>query len=332
MKILYILLLLLTVLSGEVIKIATYNVDNLFDLNNDGREYEEYIPYGNNKWDDKAYKAKIDNISRVISELKADIIALQEVESREALKDLRFAIKQKGLYYEYYDIADQKNTTVKVAILSKYPFLYTKELYVSRGDSFRNILEAKLKINNKDMYIFINHWNSKKHPESSRIISAKTLIQRVEEIGLDKNIVLLGDFNSDYEECIKFKKDRHLNDTFGKTGINHTLQTLPPAGLLASIKSKIGFKEEQSLYNLWYNVDESKRYSYIYKSQKEALDNIIVSKPMLKYYQNGSISNFNQEYLFKKNKIFRWEMTKSKEHKAKGFSDHLPIYATFILE
>lgn len=325
------LFLLLTLASGEILKIATYNVDNLFDLNSDGKEYEEYIPNGNSKWDKRAYEAKIENISRVISDIKADIIALQEVESRDALKDLRFAIKQKGLYYEYYDIADQKDTTVKVAIFSKYPFLYTKELYVSRGDSFRNILEAKLKIGNEDLYIFVNHWNSKKHPESSRIVSAKALMQRVQELGLDKNIVLLGDFNSDYEEYIKFKKDRHLNDTFGQTGINHILQTLPPTGLIASIKSKLGFKEEQSLYNLWYSVDESSRYSYIYKSQKEALDNIIVSKPMLKYYQNGSISNFNQEYLFKKDKIFRWGMTKHKEHKAKGFSDHLPVYATFIL-
>ncbi|MDT8339299.1 MAG: endonuclease/exonuclease/phosphatase family protein [Sulfurimonas sp.] len=329
----YLLLALLfcaTLFGEKILKIATYNVENLFDLQKSGHEYSEYVPNSSSLWNQKNYKIKLGNIAHVIKEMDADIIALQEVESLQALLDLRFALKQNGLYYQYYSIADKKNTTIKVALLSKIPFVYSRELSITQTLEYRNILESKFIINNNEFYIFVNHWKSKSGPESRRIVSAKTLKKRISEIGFNKNIILLGDFNSDYEEYIKFKRKRKHNDTDGVTGINHILGTINQK----ESASKVKYAKE-SFYNLWYDTESENRYTYIYRGKKEVLDNILISQPLLNEqdisYIHGSISNFSKEYLFKKKNINRWEISRAKvrKHKGKGYSDHLPVIAKF---
>lgn len=324
------LLLCATLFGENILKIATYNVENLFDLHKSGSEYSDYIPNGSSLWNQKNYKIKLRNIAQVIKEIDADIIALQEVESLEALLDLRFTLKQNGLYYQYYAIADKKDTTVKVALLSKIPFVYSKEISVTQSLEYRNILESKFLINDQELYLFVNHWKSKSGAESRRIVSAKALKKRVAEIGFDKNIILLGDFNSDYEENVKFKRKRKHNDTDGITGINHILGTINQQESAAKAKYA-----KDSFYNLWYDTEKENRYTYIYRGKKEVLDNILVSQSLLNgqgiSYIHGSISNFDKEYLFKKNSINRWEISRAKvpKHKGKGYSDHLSVTAKF---
>jgi len=304
------------------VKIASYNVENLFDLEKSDYRYKEYQPYSESLWNKKHYKIKLQNIARVIKDLNADIIALQEIGSLKALKDLRKEIKKLGLYYKHFSIANKKRTVIKVALLSKIPFVYTKELPVSSGYKFRNILEAKFRIESHELYLLVNHWKAKSGPESMRIVSAKKLRKRVVEIGEEKNIILLGDFNSDYEEHLKFKRSRRHNDTEGKTGINHVLKTLEGAS--------------NQFYNLWYDTSKELRYSYIYKRKKETLDHIIISPSLREekdaYYVDNSFGSFKKPYLFKGKKINRWEISRGRvqKHKGKGYSDHLPVSAKFL--
>ncbi|MFA6192222.1 MAG: endonuclease/exonuclease/phosphatase family protein [Sulfurimonas sp.] len=333
MKILVLLFLLFGFLyADKVLTVATYNVENLFDLENDGYEYDEYVPNSFSEWNEKNYKIKLQNISRVIKDINPDVIAIEEIESLQALKDLKFTLQRDGLYYQYYQISDKKNTTTKIALLSKIPFVYAKELSVTSSLSQRNILEVKFLINNRELYLFANHWKAKSGPESQRIVSAKALKNRVEEIGYDKNIILLGDFNSDYEEYIKFERKRKLNDTNGKTGLNHVLNSINQTQKADRTKY-----EEGSFYNLWYDTDEENRYSYIFKNKKEAMDNILISQSLLGkkglYYQNRTISSFKPSYLFNANQIYRWKMTTKRpiRHQGKGFSDHLPVVAKFVI-
>lgn len=325
---------LLSSLYGEtVLKIASYNVENLFDLEISGYEYLEFIPNTNANWNAKTYKTKLKNIARVITDINADIIALQEIESMQALKDLRFTLKQNGLYYQYYALADNKNTNIKVALLSKIPFVYSKSLSVNASFSYRDILETKFNIEGKELYIFVNHWKSKSGPESKRIESAKTLLKRIKTLGEDKNIILLGDFNSDYQENIKFLRKREHNDTDGKTGINHILKSIKQTQ-----KAQSTHYEEGNFYNLWYDTDPELRYSYIYKKNKETLDNILISQSLLErkniYYMPNSIHSYKAEYLFKKEKIYEWKISKKvpRRHKGEGYSDHLPIIADFTIQ
>ena len=55
-------------------KIASYNVENLFDLYKSGNEYKEYIPNTKSNWNQRTYKIKLKNIAKVIVEIDADIM------------------------------------------------------------------------------------------------------------------------------------------------------------------------------------------------------------------------------------------------------------------
>lgn len=311
-----------------MITIATYNVENLFDLKKSGFEYEEYIPNTRTQWNQKNYLIKLKNISQVICDIKPDIIALQEIKSCKAFIDLKNQLKRDGLYYRYHALATAKNTTVKVGIFSKYPVRYKKEIPINATYRYRNILEVKINVNGQNLYIFNNHWKSKSGKESERILCAKKLYARVKEIGFEKKIVMLGDFNSDYAENKKI--NNNCNDTQGKTGINDILQTKM---MLENADSVIPYKE--CFYNLWYDTTLNKRYSHVYGKNKEALDSIIISPSLLYnkslYYIGSSIESFKAEYLFNGNKIYCWQITKKIPHihQGKGYSDHLPVIAKF---
>jgi len=317
------------------VKISTYNVENLFDLKYNGTEYKEYIPNTIWKWNKKTYRAKLKNVAKVIVDINPDIIGLTEIESDIALKDLQKELSRQGLYYRYRAIANKKQTSVRNAILSKYP-LRKQEIYISRSRGTRNILEAKIIIEGKPLYVYVNHWKAKSGPESKRIIYAKALKQRLDSLPKNANYILMGDFNAHYEEHKTFIKKRKHNDTKGITGINHILKTVDSNNELYT-KNTL---QEEGNYNLWMEVPDEERWSHIYKSKKEALDHIIISASLLNknknHYVLDSFESFKAPYLFTKSgkKLYRWQRSRSRplHHTGKGYSDHLPISAKFYID
>lgn len=332
-RLLWLLLISLTLWGGTDVKIATYNVENLFDTNDDGNEYEQYIPNTSWGWNDTMYRIKLRNTARVIHDIGADIIGLEEIESETALKDLKAELNRQGLYYPYYAFSRSKNTTVSVALLSRYPIVSTLNHSVSENRKFRDIMEVKLDIEGKNLRIFVNHWKSKSGPESMRVLSAKVLAKRLTMLDPHEPFILLGDFNSHYEEYRTFVRERKFNDTDGITGINHVLKTIDanenPVSY-DSLKTCSG-----CLYNLWYDLGESERWSHQYRKHDEALDNIIISPSLADgkgiEYVRGSMRRFSPSYLFRNGKIYRWQQSRTypKHHLGEGYSDHLPIYADF---
>lgn len=320
---------------GTTVKIATYNVENLFDLNHNGTEYSEYIPNTIWKWNRQNYRKKLQNISKVIKDINPDIIALVEIESDAALRDLQKELSRKGLYYRFRAMANKKKTSVTTAILSKHP-IRKREITVSQSWGVRNILEAKVIINSKPLYIFVNHWKAKSGPESKRIMYAKALKRRIDTLPKNSDYILTGDFNSHYEEHKIFRKKRKHNDTRGITGINHILKTIDKNGNLYTRKTIT----KDGNYNLWMELPKKQRWTHIYKRKKEALDHIIISPSLLdkkdSYYIDGSFQVFKKEYLFikKDKKLYRWQRTKSRpvHHAGKGYSDHLPLMAKFYID
>jgi len=329
----FFLLTALSLMGGEPVKIASYNVENLFDLTYDGTEYLEYIPGSSWQWNRKNYDIKLRNIARVLADMNADVVALQEVESLEALRDLKAAAKRAGCYYEHMAFAGAKNTTVKVALLSKYPIVTSREIPVSASRDYRSILEVKLDISGAPLYLFVNHWKSKSGPESRRIVSAKALRKRLGALGHDQAIVLLGDFNSHYEEHRIFASKRKHNDTDGLTGINHILHTYEERPVtLADLSGGAA-----CYYNLWYELPPEKRWSHKFRGKGEALDNMIISPGLHDGrgvdYLKGSFKTFDAPYLFTKKGLFRWQQSRQypKHHTGEGYSDHLPLFALFTV-
>lgn len=320
-------------LHSKTFTVGSFNVENLFDLAYSGNEYAEYIPNNSWQWNKSAYTKKLNNLSTLVCDLNADILALQEVENDTALKALQNTLKRKGCYYRYRAIAKAKNSVVNVAVLSKYPIVYSKEIWVNASRKYRNILEVKINIEGELLYLFVNHWKSKSGPESMRVQSAKALKKHLDTFAPYENIIIAGDFNSDYAEKEKFKKRRKHNDTEGITGINDILNTFynGSAVTLDSLRSC-----NKCFYNLWYDLPKKERWSHKYRRYKEALDSILISQAFINGkgidYVRGSFRRFTPTYQFKNGKsIYRWQISRSypKHFTGKGYSDHLAIIATF---
>ncbi len=311
---------------------ASYNVENLFDLKKSGTEYTEYIPFTGYGWNEKTNGIKLKNIARVICDMKPDIIALQEIESDEALHSLQRAVAQCGLDLPFRAVADEKPTTVKTALLSKFPIIFKREIDPDGTTRSRSILEAAVSIDGRKLTLFVNHWKSRSGPESRRIVSAKALMKRLKE--LDGDYIVLGDLNSNWNESKEILRSRRLNDTGGVTGIGHILKTW---------KGKRGVDKHNIAppyhTNLWLELSPQRRWSHNFYGRKGSLDHIILPASMFDdrgiNYIDRSFRRFTPRYLFKKNgAVYRWQLAKKGhgKHLGAGYSDHLPIYAEFTTE
>ncbi len=318
---------------AKTFKIASYNVENLFDLTSDGDEYPEYRPGASPNWTVPISHIKYNNIARVTKDLGSDVVALQEIESEKALHLLRDRLKNFGVDYPYFAISDAKRSGVRCAVLSRFPIIEKKDIPVDPKTA-RNILKIRLDIEGNPLLLFINHWKSKESPESARVRYAKALRRELDKLGEDTDFILAGDFNANYNEYQTFRQSRRLNDTGGITGINHILRTIKDTRM---VNEDILIRQRGSsyLYNLWLEVPESKRWSYLFSGEKETPDNIIVPKGLYDSkgisYIDHSFQSFQVSYLFKGTEIYRWEKDEGRAGGSLwgGYSDHLPISAYF---
>lgn len=318
---------------GALFKIVSYNVENLFDMNADVTDYPEYSPDGKSGWTRAVLDVKLDNIAYVLKNLDAEIIALQEIESGNALSLLQERLSRMGVKYPYAEIADGRETSVRCAVLSQFPITLKEEIRVGH-DKQRSILKVVLDIENNPLILYVNHWKSKSGPESRRIKYARALAADILELACDVDFILIGDFNSDYNEYETFKDVRRLNDTRGVTGINHIINTVKGAQIIGEF-FLTDQKDSQYVYNLWLEIPESRRWSVNFFGRKNSPDSIIVSKglydPKGISYVDNSFDKFDPDYLFENSKVFRWQRAARGKgrHLGKGYSDHLPIFAKF---
>lgn len=329
-----ILLLLLSFIFSQAqnIKIASYNVENLFDLTKQNSEYTEYIPNTKAKWNSKNFNIKLNNIIKVIKEIDADIIGLQEIENKTVLTQLFKRLPK----YKYYSFEKYPRSAVGVGFLSKIKIINNKAINVKfKNKLFRPILESTFVTeDNIQFKIFNNHWPSKAVAESYRVKYAKKLYDRLKELPRDYDYILLGDFNSNYDEMNSFKGNKKLNNTSGITGINQILNTTIDQKFITFddvLKSK-----KRVNFNLWLDLKNAQRFSNKYRKQNNTPDNIILSPALLDTkklsYKIKSFKVFKPNYLYRNNTINRWQFSGSKynkKHKGVGYSDHLPIYASF---
>ena len=328
MQKIFLLTLIPFILFSLELKIGSYNVDNLFDDIDNKNEYKEYKVNLHN-WNSHTFKKKLQNLTKVICDLNADVLGLQEVENRNALDALLRELSRSGCKYRYSAISHKRGSAIEVALISKVKIKSTKEIEVTKRKSDRNILEVTLDTTPK-LTIFVNHWRSKKAPESARVKYAKALIKRIKKMPKGSEYIILGDFNSEYNECSKITP-KH-NDTNGVCGIDTILKTTYKNRVL-KLRDKLDIDEIYH-YNLWSEVAPHKRWSHDYYGKKGALDSIIIPPTLLDdkgwFYKRGSFRVFKKSYLFKKSKkmLNSWEYKNSK-HTGRGYSDHLPIYAIF---
>jgi endonuclease/exonuclease/phosphatase family metal-dependent hydrolase len=311
--------------------------------------------------------AKAQNIRKALTALSAEgpeVVGLVEVESRHSLDTLLRATKDLG--YKYAQFSDWPSGSPKPAmgmgVLSKFPItswtlltpkfaeqtalsdtsedssLTQQGRKKSRNDTPRSILKVTVDVYGHPLLIYVNHWKSKAGPESKRKAYAEAVqrdLDQVLKVNPRTDFVLLGDFNSEYNEAV-ILTDEH-NDTNGTTGINHVLKTQGDELAVANARTPY------IKYDLHYELEPDRRRSAWHPGFNwSSLDHIIIGPGLYDQqgitYVDGSFDIPQPEHplvemLFNhQGKTKRWMARREgpfTRHSIGGFSDHLPIYARF---
>lgn len=212
MKILFLWLVAAVSIFCVDIKIATYNVENLFDAKNDGSEYKDFV-VGKSEWNEKKASVKFKAVSAKIKELNADIIALQEIENEAILKEL---MKDTG--YKYFVFSKGKNAPIGLGLLSKIKPVRSEKISIPNVKT-RDVLKADFVSENINFSLFALHFPARKNPIKQRKTAFLTLKSAID--GGKSNIVL-GDFNTPFDD-----KDGLLEDLALSKGLENLWRTVP---------------------------------------------------------------------------------------------------------
>ncbi|MFY9153947.1 MAG: endonuclease/exonuclease/phosphatase family protein [Prolixibacteraceae bacterium] len=306
--------------------VVSYNVENLFDTVDDPKiPDEEFLPGGEKDWNNDRYQKKLEDISRVLSEINTkelpEIIGLVEVENQTVLGDL----VQTGKLKDQYGIVHEESPDyrgIDVALIYRknaFTELVHEVLSVVFPDDpdfkTRDILHVTGKIRNKMVHVFVTHWPSRiggeDVTEPKRVLAASVLKNKVDQILVSDpkaRIIIMGDMNDE-------PANKSLIETLG-------------AGSPDS-KAK--------LVNLMMPDDVQNLGTYFYSGNWNMLDNLVVSDAMLKgsgiKIENNKGNIFSNEWMIYTSK--NGDKSPNRTYVGKkyvaGVSDHFPVYFKMIV-
>lgn len=191
-------------ISENLLCVASWNVQNLFDAVIDGTEYDEYKNASG--WNENAYQRRLSNLSNVLSYLpqsKDYIVVLNEVENSRVVEAL---LSQKSIVSKklsYFAFASNPSGAVGVSVASSIPIASAKVHYVN--DSLRPVLEVGLDTDYGKVFVLACHLKSNiggvEETSSLRLQTGQTLAQVSSFLKANNPgclILICGDFN---EEC-----------------------------------------------------------------------------------------------------------------------------------
>jgi len=299
--------------------IAFYNVENLFDTidDPDNPNDEEYTPEGSNQWDAEKYASKLNNLSKVLSEMAngADIVGLSEIENLNVLNDLVAHASLAKFNYQIVHIESPDYRGIDCAMLYRPDRMklinFRAIKFPDSTYSTRDILHVKGVYLGDTLNVFVNHWPSRLGGKAEkRSESALSLRQEIDTL-LAANpmtkIIVMGDLNDDPINK-SVKKDLRAIGDFGDL-------------------------ESGDLYNVSADTFKQGYGTLMYKGTWNLFDQIIISQGMLKAapgisYQPGSFSVFAPDYI----RVQTGESaggplrTFYRGVYQNGYSDHFPTY------
>ncbi|MFK7933746.1 MAG: hypothetical protein AB8G22_09560 [Saprospiraceae bacterium] len=306
-------------------RIAFYNVENLFDTEDDtsNPKDNEFLPSSDKKWTPERYDKKLNDLASVIAGMKLPaFVGLCEVENEKVVRDLAKNSQLKAADYEVVHIDGPDFRGIDNAfmyckkgfsVLNAETFEIKFPIEVdTNGYTTRDILYIEgIQNNNDTLHFFINHWPSRsgglEASQPRRVYVAQQLRKIVDELMERRpgaQIIIMGDFN----------------DETNNQSIAQELRAQPN-------KSNLQAGE---LYNCFAELDAAGRGSYNYRGNLNMLDQIIVSGSLLdqtgwrvtnpEIYEPEFITFTHDEYGKTPNRTF------GGDNYYGGFSDHYPVY------
>jgi predicted extracellular nuclease len=193
---------------SDLLSIGFWNVENLFDLENDpSKRDDEFAIGGKKNVTSDIYELKIKRSVEVLTDLNVDILGLCEVENISVLSDLNNSYKGRDYKIIHFDSPDERG--IDNALLydqNKFSILASKPIENKLGgnDKTRDILYVKGAFLDVTLHIFVNHWPSnyggKERAIPKRKATAELLMNQIQTIQKNDKlaeIILVGDFNED---------------------------------------------------------------------------------------------------------------------------------------
>jgi endonuclease/exonuclease/phosphatase family metal-dependent hydrolase len=310
--------------------LLAWNVENLFDDQNDGHEYPEFVP--GPSWNTSTFWERCQRIGDVLRSLPdggADLVALEEIENENALRVLRERFLD-GLGYRYFVMPPDSGTSVRVALLSRYPFVRTGVFYPAKsedGENPRAVLEAEVQTSAGVLVVLVNHWKSRQPDpqltEGDRSSAAYVLNRRLEAHLADPSfplIVAVGDFNADTklsseleEPCLRPAQKRDS----------------PPAAAWLDVwtEAMAAARSGQGWYDAWQGGGAMPG-TYYYEGKWSRLDHAFVAGASLgRSSRRVTVVPWGNKALLNVQGTPRAWSLKDR----KGVSDHLPLWITVSL-
>lgn len=306
--------------SGDI-RIMFYNVENLFDTNDDpGDGDNEFLPGSLRRWSHKRYAAKVNSIGKVIIAAGGweppALVAMCEVENRKVLEDLvyRTAISKYNYSIVHEDSHDSRGIDIGLIYrpeqvsVPDYRFIPVKDENGYRIPT-RDILVANVISANERFVLLVNHWPSRRGglqaTEGLRKAAAITLRKQIDSIfavdGRDAMLLVMGDFNAG-------PGDSNILIVTGQATDSSSLQNLT-----GKLNGSTGTYKYQGL---WETIDQV----FVSRAMIDGTGGLVTSDDMLSVMTNDFLLtddlNFPGRAPFSTWSGYRYKG---------GYSDHLPI-------
>jgi endonuclease/exonuclease/phosphatase family metal-dependent hydrolase len=332
--------------------IVSWNVEALFDGQDDGSEYEEYVADAG--WTKEKYLARLTAIGNAVENMDKtpDILTLVETEKSQILEDLANGPLAKN-GYRWTFFGGNPGASLGIGILSRYPFTQTVVHSLSdQGVTIpRPVLEVRLGVEGQPLVLFLCHWKSKlggdAKTELLRRSAARIIARRMHEIQAEDAapVIVMGDLNENYDEFYRVAQayiTALLPDdpsaaqfALANAGTAFTeeaawpSQTDMPADFLVISPQKPPYAESfggntPALYSPWCN--ELKDGSYNYKNSWETIDHFLLNAPL---FDNSGWDFVSADVLNKEPFVnAKGYPAAYNPRTGNGLSDHLPIMLT----
>lgn len=196
--------------------VAFYNVENLFDTIDGPNDDAEFLPNGSFAWGSIKYKNKLENLSKVISQIGDSpdgkivfngptFLGVSEIENRTVLEDLVNMPLLKDQKYEivHFDSPDKRGVDVgflykgdRFTLLSAKPHLLLDPEQPDRRT--RDQLLVSGIFDGDTLHFIVNHWPSRFAVSEKRVQAAKlcrSIVDSILNVNVNAKIFVMGDFN-----------------------------------------------------------------------------------------------------------------------------------------
>ena len=324
--------------SYKINTIAFYNLENLFDYEDDPLTFDnDRTPDGKDHWTEEIYHAKLKNMAKVMAEIGSDvagttpaIIAVCEIENRRVLEDL---LNQEPLLHKDYgiiqfDSPDRRGIDVGLLYRKKlftptnfeaHELLIYNDNDVSKRIFTRDQLLVSGMLDGEKIHIIVNHWPSRRGGES------RSRPKRIKAAKLNKRII---DSLFSIDPYAKIITMGDLNDDPLSSSVKDILKTQKNRG---SLKMK-------ELFNPMEDMFRKGLGTLAWRDGWNLFDQIIISSELMKkeyssyrFYKAGI---YNKSYLANSRGSYKGYPYRSFGNGAftGGYSDHFPVFVYLIKE